>query len=55
VEGEVLRDLAIFLPGEDEFEVLIVSDWAVGVVVTERFLGESFVVILDELRRIGAG
>ena len=29
VEGEVLRDLAIFLPGEDEREVLIVADRAV--------------------------
>jgi hypothetical protein len=32
VEGQVLRELALLLPGEDPLEVLVVADRAVGVV-----------------------
>jgi len=54
-ECEIIRNLAILLPGEDEREVLILANRAMGIVAAEGFFGESLVVVLDKLRRIGIG
>ena len=52
VEGQVSRELALLLPGEDQVEVLVVAQWAVRVMTTHGLATESSVVVGAEQRQI---
>jgi hypothetical protein len=58
VGGQILRELAPFLPGEDPAEVLIVTNGPVGVVGASRLASEPLFVVgsgLGEVRVAGLG
>src|SRR3990172_4364903 len=48
VESQVPRELAIILPGEDQIEVLVVTQGTVRVMRTQRFASESLVIVGTE-------
>jgi len=52
VKGEVPRELALLLPGEDPLEILVVADGAVGIVEAPRLATEPRVVVRSELREV---
>jgi hypothetical protein len=53
VEGQIPRELALLLPGEDQSEVLVVTQWTVRVMRTLRLATESPVVVGAELQARG--
>ena len=53
LDGQILRECACFLPGQDLIEIVLVSEWAVGVIVTARLDCKTSVEIHYELWQVG--
>ncbi len=53
MDREVLRERALFLPGEDALEVLVATEGPVGVVGVPGRLREPAVVVIHELGQVG--
>jgi hypothetical protein len=53
VEGQILRELALLLPGESQVEILVVADRSVCIVTALRLAREALIVVGEKLRQVG--